>query len=108
MLEVSPAATEQIASYFTNREPEPIRIFLNEGGWGGPSLSMVMDQERPSDESYNIGDFTFLVDREFMAKVKPIKVDFKDVGFSISANIDLSQMGDGGCSGCGSTSSCCS
>ncbi len=69
---------------------------------------MVMDQERPTDESYNIGDFTFLVDREFMAKVKPIKVDFKDVGFSISANIDLSQMGDGGCSGCGSTSSCCS
>ena len=69
---------------------------------------MVMDQERPNDESYNIGDFTFLVDRDFMAKVKPIKVDFKDVGFSISANIDLSQMGGGDCSGCGSTSSCCS
>ncbi len=32
MLEVSPAAVEQIAGYFTNREPEPIRIFLNEGG----------------------------------------------------------------------------
>jgi len=69
---------------------------------------MVMDQKRPNDESYNIGDFTFLVDRDFMAKVKPIKVDFKNVGFSISANIDLSQMGGGGCSGCGSTSSCCS
>ena len=68
---------------------------------------MVMDQERPNDESYNIGDFTFLVDRDFMEKVKPIKVDFKDVGFSISANIDLSQAG-GGCTGCGSTSSCCS
>ena len=69
---------------------------------------MVMDQERPSDESYKIGDFTFLVDRDFMEKVKPIKVDFKNVGFSIDANIDLSQAGDGGCTGCGSTSSCCS
>ena len=69
---------------------------------------MVMDQERPNDESYNIGDFTFLVDRDFMEKVKPIKVDFKDVGFSITANIDLSQSGSGGCTGCGSTSSCCS
>ena len=69
---------------------------------------MVMDQERPNDESYNIGDFTFLVDRDFMEKVKPIKVDFKDVGFSITANIDLGQAGDGGCTGCGSTSSCCS
>ncbi|MCD6292475.1 MAG: hypothetical protein J7M09_03340 [Deltaproteobacteria bacterium] len=69
---------------------------------------MVMDQERPNDESYNIGDFTFLVDRDFMAKVKPIKVDFKDVGFSITANIDFDQAGGGGCTGCGSTSSCCS
>ncbi|MEA1922363.1 MAG: hypothetical protein U9N63_06870 [Pseudomonadota bacterium] len=69
---------------------------------------MVMDQERPNDESYNIGDFTFLVDRDFMEKVKPIKVDFKDVGFSITANIDLSQAGGGSCTGCGSTSSCCS
>jgi hypothetical protein len=32
MLEVSPAAIEQIGGYFTNREPEPIRVFLNEGG----------------------------------------------------------------------------
>ena len=69
---------------------------------------MVMDQERPTDESYNIDNFTFLVDRDFMAKVKPIKVDFKDVGFSITANIDLSQPDGGGCSGCGTTSSCCS
>ena len=69
---------------------------------------MVMDQERPNDDSYNIGDFTYLVDRDFMEKVKPIKVDFKDVGFSITANIDLSQAGGGSCSGCGSTSSCCS
>lgn len=69
---------------------------------------MVMDQERPNDESYSIGDFTFLVDRDFMEKVKPIKVDFKNVGFSIDANIDLSQNEGSGCSGCGSTSSCCS
>ncbi|MCK5679185.1 hypothetical protein KAI46_00055 [bacterium] len=69
---------------------------------------MVMDQERPNDESYNIGDFTFIVDRDFMEKVKPIKVDFKNVGFSINANIDLTPAEGGGCSGCGTTSSCCS
>ncbi len=32
MIEVSPEATEQIATYFKDREPSPIRIFLNEGG----------------------------------------------------------------------------
>lgn len=69
---------------------------------------MVMDEERPNDENFKIGDFTFLVDKDFLARVKPISVDFKNVGFSIAANIDLSSAGAGGCSGCGSSSSCCS
>ena len=32
MLEVTSAATEQIAEYFKGKEIVPIRIFLNEGG----------------------------------------------------------------------------
>lgn len=32
MVEVTPAATEQIAEYFKDKERAPIRIFLNEGG----------------------------------------------------------------------------
>jgi hypothetical protein len=32
MVEVTPAANEQIAAYFEGREKAPIRIFLNEGG----------------------------------------------------------------------------
>jgi Fe-S cluster assembly iron-binding protein IscA len=32
MLEVTSAATEQIAAYFSDKEIQPIRIFLNEGG----------------------------------------------------------------------------
>ena len=31
MIEVTPAATEQIAAYFSDKEVQPIRIFLNEG-----------------------------------------------------------------------------
>jgi hypothetical protein len=32
MLEVTTAATEQIAEYFRGKEVTPIRIFLHEGG----------------------------------------------------------------------------
>jgi len=32
MVEVTPAATEQIAEYFKGKQVSPIRIFLNEGG----------------------------------------------------------------------------
>jgi hypothetical protein len=32
MLEVTQAATTQVAEYFKGKEPSPIRIFLNQGG----------------------------------------------------------------------------
>lgn len=32
MVEITPAANQQIAEYFKNKEASPIRIFLNEGG----------------------------------------------------------------------------
>jgi Fe-S cluster assembly iron-binding protein IscA len=32
MLEVTEAATTQVAEYFKGQNPSPIRIFLNEGG----------------------------------------------------------------------------
>jgi Fe-S cluster assembly iron-binding protein IscA len=32
MLQVTQAATQQIAEYFKGKEVRPIRIFLNEGG----------------------------------------------------------------------------
>jgi len=32
MLEVTEAATTQVAEYFKGKDPTPIRIFLNQGG----------------------------------------------------------------------------
>jgi len=32
MIDVTPAATEQVAEYFKGKQVSPIRIFLNSGG----------------------------------------------------------------------------
>jgi Fe-S cluster assembly iron-binding protein IscA len=32
MLEITPAAQKEIAAYFEGRDPQPIRLFLQEGG----------------------------------------------------------------------------
>lgn len=32
MIQVTPAATEQVAEYFKGKEVSPIRVFLNSGG----------------------------------------------------------------------------
>jgi len=51
----------------------------------------------------DIDGFQYVVDKEFMKKASPIKVDFKGIGFSISSNIELGP----GCGGSCSTSRTC-
>ena len=78
MVEVTKSATEQIDAYFKDKEILPIRIFLNAGGWGGPSLGMALDEPKETDHVYDIDGFKYIVDKEFMEKVKPIKIDFSE------------------------------
>lgn len=104
MIEVTEAATQQIAEYFKDKEIAPIRIFLNEGGWGGPSLAMALDEPKENDSVYDVNGFQFIMDKDFYEKAKPVKVDFLGYGFSISSNI---QFGSTACSACGSASNTC-
>ena len=104
MLEITDAATVKIADYFRGREVAPIRIFLNEGGWGGPSLSMALDEPKDTDNKYTVDNFQYIVNKDFMEKVKPIKVDFTQFGFKVVSGVDFSS----GCSSCTTTGSCCS
>jgi len=69
-------------------------------------LAMALDEPKATDNKYEIDGFTYLVDKDFLEKVQPIKVDFHELGFKLSCAIDFS-AGASGCSGCGSTSNCC-
>ncbi|MEZ4529000.1 MAG: hypothetical protein R2941_24070 [Desulfobacterales bacterium] len=64
---------------------------------------MALDEPRDNDDTYKIEGLTYLVNKDFMEKVKPIKVDFQDIGFKLSCGVTF---GGGGCSGCGSNSNC--
>ena len=41
---------------------------------------MALDEPKASDNVYNIGDYQFIVDKEFMEKAKPVKVLTYSVG----------------------------
>ncbi|MBW1759306.1 MAG: IscA/HesB family protein, partial [Deltaproteobacteria bacterium] len=43
MLEVTDMAQKKVADYFKDKEVEPVRILLQDGGCGGPSLNMGLD-----------------------------------------------------------------
>ena len=104
MVEISEAASQQIAEYFKDRDIVPIRIFLNEGGWGGPSLAMALDEPKDTDNSYDVNGFKFIMDKEFDEKAQPVSIDFMGYGFKINSSINF----DASCSSCGTTGSCCS
>ena len=106
MVEVTEEATKQIQEYFKDKEVSPIRIFLNAGGWGGPSLAMALDEPKDNDQVFDVNGFQFLMEKDFYDKAQPVKVDFLGYGFKIDSNIefDASNSACGSCStsgGCG-------
>lgn len=101
MIEVTEMAQKQIADYFKDKKVMPVRIFLNDGGWAGPSLSMALDELKDTDYVHEAGGIQYISDKEFIEKIKPVKVDFTEMGFKVTS----SMKSEGGCSGCGSTCS---
>jgi Fe-S cluster assembly iron-binding protein IscA len=103
MLKVTESAIKKIAEYFKDREVKPIRIFLHGGGCGGPSLAMVLDEPKDSDNVFDIDGFKFIIDKEFMNEAEPIKIDFTRSGFQFYCSLEFEE----GCSACATSDSCC-
>ena len=58
---------------------------------------MVLDEPTDADEVFDINEFKFIANKEFLENAKPIKVDYSGLGFQLSSNINLGS----GCSSCG-------
>ena len=102
MLEITKAATDKLAEYLKDMEFTAIRIFLNAGGCGGPSLVMGLDEPKDTDHVFEVDGFKFLIDKEFMKEAKPIKVDFYDFGFQFNCALEFEEA----CSACAAAGGC--
>ncbi len=108
MINVSEKAQSVLKDYFKEKEITPIRVFLQTGGCSGPSLAMVLDEPKDSDDVFEINGFTMLVDKELHQKTQEITVDY--VSYETGSGFKLTSavaVGGGGCGG-GCSSSCCS
>ena len=76
MVNISDKAEDVLKEYFKEKEISPIRIFLQSGGWGGPSLAMVLDEPRNGDRVFDRDGLTFVIAQEFFDRVKPMAVDY--------------------------------
>lgn len=107
MLEISPEATAKVSEFFRNREISPIRIFLNQCGCGGPGLAMALDEPSTTDDVFEIEGFTYIIDKTFYEKAKPIAVSHSGQGFKLDCALDF---GPSTCASgsCGSAGTYCS
>lgn len=63
---------------------------------------MALDEPKENDEVKTVDGFTYVIDKEFLQRAQPVKVDFIDYGFRLTSSIKI----DAGCGGCGSGGSC--
>ncbi len=68
---------------------------------------MALDELKDTDNLYEVDGFKYVVDKEFMEKAKPIKVDFNRFGFKLTSGQVQGQDLGAGCSSCSTTGSCC-
>ena len=54
MFELRPAAKEQLDIHFTDKDKEPIRIYLA-SGCGGQRLSLALDERKDDDQVFEAG-----------------------------------------------------
>jgi Fe-S cluster assembly iron-binding protein IscA len=60
MFEISEKASEKIREFLNGREgPQSVRIMMDEGGWKGPNLVMVLDALKENDEIITERGVTF-------------------------------------------------
>lgn len=103
MFNVTEKAQEQVRVYFEGKQKMPIRVFLHQGGCGGPQMAMALDDKKDSDTVFTFDDVDYIVETEFLQQAQPISVDFIESGFKVTSSLELG----GGCSSCGSSGSCC-
>ncbi len=102
MINVSENARQELTKYFADKDVQPIRVHLADGGCAGPRLSLALDEPRDGDKSVEQGDFTFLINEELAQVSGEVTIDMSEYGFTVASE---NQIGGGGC-GCASSGSC--
>ena len=63
---------------------------------------MALDEPKENDNTFDIDGLKFIIDKNLMNEVAPIKVDFSGFGFQFDCGMDL----DDACTACATSGAC--
>ena len=66
-------------------------------------MALALDEPKDTDDVFDVEGYSFLVDKELMAKAEQMTVDLTYMGFQVTSNLEL---GGGGCGSSCSTGTC--
>ncbi len=78
-LDVTKKAVEVIKDILKDKEDvvNNVRIHVAGVGWGGPTLGLVLDEQKDNDEVFDIEGLTFLVEKD-LAQFEGFEVDYSE------------------------------
>ncbi len=68
---------------------------------------MALDEPKPDDNVYEVDGFKYIVNKDFMAKAQPIRIDYSNYGFRLDSSYDFSAAAPSACSSCGTATGGC-
>jgi Fe-S cluster assembly iron-binding protein IscA len=100
MLTLADSAKNLMDSYFSTNEKSPMRIILA-ASCSGEKLVVTLKPAEPDDEVFEIAGYSIAVDRDLLARAKPLAIHAGPMGFIIQSNLKLAAGGCGSCKSCG-------
>jgi iron-sulfur cluster assembly protein len=97
MIEITPRAMVLLKDYFRNKKNKPVRIYVKTGGCGIRTFGISIEKPQRNDVVTPVNGFTFIINKELLEKVKPVKIDADSISFRISGNGIEPNSGCGAC-----------
>ncbi len=67
---------------------------------------MALDEQKEDDTLYEVDGFKYIVNKDFMTKAQPIRIDFNNYGFRLDSSYDFGAASVA-CSSCGTSAGGC-
>ncbi len=63
-------------------------------------MALALDEQKDSDNIFDIKGFQFLVDKALLDTVAPIEVDLTEAGFVVNSSLKVDPAGCSSCTSC--------
>lgn len=85
MIRISPNARRELVRHLEGQKAPRIRIFRVPGGCCGSRMALTLDEQRPMDAVVECDGLVFIMHRDLLRDMAPIRIDASLGGLIVSS-----------------------